>query len=299
MAVIRSTVLRGQPCHPQALLGCLQPFDRRSLVYRPGFQKTNPLIQRRHSMAVKLVNAEYVILREQVTCLFLYESIPLFHGQFQRVSRVDAFEHRFPMVDVVVPLAQVEIHDVHRVYFPDFRVLVPLVDVFRNCLRCPVQHPLEVVQLTCVLDFHKHQFTLLVLRQQVHPVEFVVLALLVPFAFQDALYFDFFPEQFAQKTFQYHEIRFLAQKALDRPVESHQLVSFVCHDFYCYCSFSSTTKIRNKLHMPTISFFICQKMQPSNTSKPTGSICRKGFAFPGHCGTYRKNGVGCPCRPIC
>ena len=93
---------------------------------------------------------------------------------------VDADKSGCPVINIVVSLTKIKVHDVYGVHFFDLGIRLSFGDMLRDDLCRAVEHTLEVVGLTGVLDFYYDQLTFSMLHENVHPVELVVLVSLFP-----------------------------------------------------------------------------------------------------------------------
>ena len=80
-----------------------------------------------------------------------------------------------PVVEVVAPLAQVEVNDADGLDFFDFAVSLAQCDVLRDGFRRPVKQPLQVVDFAGVMYLDEDDVALAVLGFDFHTVELVVL----------------------------------------------------------------------------------------------------------------------------
>ena len=101
-----------------------------------------------------------------------------------------AFELRLTDIHHVLALPEVEIDNVDGVHLLHMLVVVAAVHVFRNKLRRPEEHALEVGKLRLALHLDEQQFATAVLGQQVHAVVFGLVTVLVTFALQQAVNLD-------------------------------------------------------------------------------------------------------------
>ena len=108
---------------------------------------------------------------------------------------VDANESSCSVVHIIIPLAKVKVHDIHRVHFFNLGIWLPFGDVLHDHLGRPIQHPMEVVGFAGILDFDDDQLALVIFHEDIHPVELVVLGFLISFAFKDLFDLEIFMEQ--------------------------------------------------------------------------------------------------------
>ena len=110
--------------------------------------------------------------------------MPLERSQIQNLVVVNTPEFRFPVIDHIGSVAQVEIDNVDAVNLTDLVVTLTSVDVFGDQLGRSEQHPLEIRILVVVLDFDDEQFPFRILGKNIYSVVLVELTFLVTLAFQ-------------------------------------------------------------------------------------------------------------------
>ena len=140
--------------------------------------------------------------------------------QPQRVVGVHAGQRRLSVIQVVGTLAKVEIQDVDAEHLFHVAIAHAALHVFRDGLGHTVQHALQVVQLTTLLNLHQDNLTLRVLGLDVHAVVFVVLALLVRLTLQQFQNGHFLAHQHRDKTLEDGKVGLVAQHVLRCPVKA-------------------------------------------------------------------------------
>ena len=160
---------------------------------------------------------------------------------------MQAAELRLAVVDVVLALSQFEIDDVDGVELAHLVVVIAQVDVLRDGLGHPVEHPVEVVQLVIVLHLDDEQAAQAVLDQHVGAVELVGRVLLVAFALQETDNAQVLAQQGGEETFQHDVIALVAQQAFHRPVESDQVLF---HTFIAFSLISAKLRIMGERTQP-------------------------------------------------
>jgi hypothetical protein len=92
------------------------------------------------------------------------------------------------MINIVISLTKVKVHDVHRIDLFDFGIRLSFGDMLHDDLGRAVKHPLKVVRLPGILDFDDDQLTRSVFHENIYPIELVVLGLFISFTFKDLFY---------------------------------------------------------------------------------------------------------------
>ena len=87
-------------------------------------------------------------------------------------------------INVVAAVPQVEVKDVNGNDLYQSGKFISCIEMLGDGAGCAVQHALQVVILTFVLDFNDDDLTGAVFHLQVDPIIFIDEALLVTFAFQ-------------------------------------------------------------------------------------------------------------------
>ena len=128
------------------------------------------------------------------------------------------------MIEIVGPLAQVEIDDADGVHLLHLVVLVAQLDVLGDGFRYTVEDAVQIVELTRLLYLHQNDFALRVEGLDVHAVELVVLGLLVALALQQFHDGHLLVEQHRHQALQDGIVRLVAKHALGCPVESYVLI---------------------------------------------------------------------------
>ena len=57
------------------------------------------------------------------------------------------------MIDIIFALSQLEINDIDGIYLAYGFVWTSISNVFCNCLRYPIEHPMKISMLSTVLYF--------------------------------------------------------------------------------------------------------------------------------------------------
>ena len=112
------------------------------------------------------------------------EILALMLGQLQRVMCMYTRQRRLTVIQVVGTLAKVKIQNVNRVHLLDLHIVAASVHVLGNGLGHAIEHPLQIVKFTALLDLHNDNLATGVLRLDVDTVELVVHMILIRFALQ-------------------------------------------------------------------------------------------------------------------
>ena len=114
------------------------------------------------------------------------------------------------VVQVIVPLADVEIENADGVHLLHLGVKFSQLDMLRDGLGNAEEDALQIVYLTRVLHLDDDDFILTIARLDVHTVEFVVFTLLVALAFQYLDDADRLAQQHGEETFEHAEVGLVA-----------------------------------------------------------------------------------------
>ena len=93
-------------------------------------------------------------------------------------------ELRVPVIHVIISLPQIKINNINRIHFFHLSIRIPLIHIFRDRLGSPVQHPVEIIQFTVILDLYNNQLAFRIFSKHVNPVKFIIKLLLVAFTLQ-------------------------------------------------------------------------------------------------------------------
>ena len=95
------------------------------------------------------------------------------------IARVDTFEARLAVIDIVVALAIVTVEDTDRIYLFHLIILLAYVDMLRYRLAGSVKNTLQIIELSGELHFHNDQMSLVILGLDVDAIEFVCIRILI------------------------------------------------------------------------------------------------------------------------
>ena len=152
VAVVSMLFTVGKGVYAQAFTRLGQSLGRGRGIYFASLEKLHPLVKRCARHLVKIVDAQHVIFGEDVACILANEYLTLANGQLQDVVLiVQAAKLRLAVVNIVLSLAEVEVHYVDRVHLANLVIVVTKVDILRYGLRHAVEHTVEVIKLTVVL----------------------------------------------------------------------------------------------------------------------------------------------------
>ena len=148
------------------------------------------------------------------------EFLSLIRTEAQQVAIVYSSKLRLALVHHVVALAKVEVHNINRVYLFDILIVLPSVDIVGDKLRGPEEHSLEIGKLWLALHFNQYQFPLPVFSQKVYTVILGLIAFLVAFTLQKAVYLHVELQQRCEEALKHAKIGLVAQDTLQCPVET-------------------------------------------------------------------------------
>ena len=135
-----------------------------------GGEEIEPLVERVAAPAVEVVHLQDDVAGVEVADRLGLERLLLEGRQLQQVVLGEPPELSLALVDAVLALPQVEIDDINAVHTLHMLVIFPAVDIFRDELRGPEEHPLEVGELCLALHLDKQKGAAGVFGQQIDPV---------------------------------------------------------------------------------------------------------------------------------
>ena len=138
---------------------------------------------------VKVVDFQDIVFRIQLVHFVYPKLLTLETGQVQHVVLVNATELRLAMIHIVLALAQVEVHDVDRIYFLDVVVVLATINVLGDQLRGAKENALEVGIFRLALNLYQQQLAISVLGKNVHTVHLGLLAVFITLALQQTVNF--------------------------------------------------------------------------------------------------------------
>ena len=117
-------------------------------------------------------------------------------------------------------MTQRKVNDVDTYHLCHILVRLAFLDIFGDKLRDAVEHAVEVAVLALVLYFDKEFLAEIVLGEDIHAVELIVTAFLIPLALKYRHDFNLPTEQACEETLEHYIARLVAQEAFHGPVES-------------------------------------------------------------------------------
>ena len=123
-------------------------------------QVLHPLFQRTDGQCVELVDTDDEIFGEHVLRVLHMQIITLMSSQLQRVVRMHTHQRCLTMIQVVGPLAQIEIDDIDGIDFLDMIVALTAANMLGHGLGHTIEHTLQIVQLARLLNLDQHYFAL-------------------------------------------------------------------------------------------------------------------------------------------
>ena len=138
---------------------------------------------------------------------------------------MDAAELRGSVIHIVCAGTQREVDDVDAVYLADILIALATADILCDQFGDTEEHALEIGELIVVLYLEQQQTALGILGQNVHPIVFVVLVLLIAFTLKQLANGDLLVQQCGQQPFYHGKVCLVAQEAFHRPVKS----DIICH----------------------------------------------------------------------
>ena len=101
-----------------------------------------------------------------------------------------------PVVQIIVPFANIKIENADGVYFLHFVVAFAQRDMLGNGFGHPIENALQIIQLPRILNFYDNNFSFAVLCFNIYPIEFIIGSKLIAFAFEYFYYLDLFVQQY-------------------------------------------------------------------------------------------------------
>ena len=143
------------------------------------------------------------------------------------------------VIKVVRSLTKLEIKDVDTKHLLHVVIRLAYLHVLGDGLRDAIEHTLQIVELTGLLDFHNDDLALRVTCLDVHTVVLIILRLLIGFTLNQRLNLHLLLDEHGDQALEDHIVRLVAENVLRCPIKSDVLTvtpflrSFRCFVFLC------------------------------------------------------------------
>ena len=142
----------------------------------------------------------------------------------KHITVMDSCKSGLTMIEVIAAFPKVEVQNIYTEHLLHLLVLHAASDMFCDGLGYPIEHALEIVCLTSLLNFNKDNLTFGVLGLYVYTVVLGIMRFLIGFTLKQFYNMHFLLYKNGNKSLKYYVICLVAKYVLRCPVKPYVLV---------------------------------------------------------------------------